>query len=135
MLVTYDVLLIVFARAKDELRLTPLNLKAYSRVVIPFIRLRILHPLSKNGRLYELLLDILDVMLAFFVEVSLLELWCTLDRRLFIFGLLLVCTLKEKVCHHWATASVHSHHVPAHLNLLLLVHFSVPAASWRFHSN
>lgn len=81
MLAINYVLLIVFARAEDELRLTPLNPKAYSRLDITFIRLRILHQLSINGRFVELLLDILNVMLAFFVEVSLLELWCTLDRR------------------------------------------------------
>ena len=135
MLLINYVLLIVFARAKDELRLTPLSPKAYSRLDITFIRLRILHRLSNNGRFNELLLDILIVMLALFVEVSLLELWCTLDRRWVFFGLLLVRTLKEKVCHHRATTSVHSHHVPAHLNLLLPVHLSVLAATWRFHFN
>ena len=75
-------------------------------------------------------------MFALFVRISFLELWCALDRRWGVFGrLLLAPTLEEKVCHHGATTFVHSHHVPAHLNLLLLVHLFVLEASRRFHSN
>ena len=75
-------------------------------------------------------------MFALFVKISFLEVWCALDRRWAVFGrLLLARTLEEKVCHHGATTFVHSHHVPAHLNLLLLVHLFVLEASRRFHGN